>query len=95
MRFWRVDNHSIDATYESAIPPVRSELLREIVDHLPVRERHMVERVVFGSEHAAVAGRELGLDPSESRQLLALALDRTRVWVLFVTEGGDPDVLFT
>jgi len=39
----------------------QQEYLREMVDDLPPKQRHMIERVFFGGASVTAAGAELGL----------------------------------
>jgi DNA-directed RNA polymerase specialized sigma24 family protein len=75
MRFYRVEDMDI---YESKDAVLRSDEIREMVDALPKKQRHMVERVYFGGSHVQSAGAEIGLSPSNAQLALSLGLEALR-----------------
>lgn len=75
MRWWREGEPERWAEPE---PVFRDDALRELVDSLPSRQRHMVSRVYFGGAHVTDAAAELRIDEAEARAILAKALDRLR-----------------
>lgn len=75
MRFFRVEDMDI---YESKDAVLHSDEIRNMVDALPKKQRHMVERVFFGGEHIQTAGAEIGLSPSNSQLALAKGLESLR-----------------
>ena len=65
---------------EPVAPPseFRDDRLRELVDGLPKKQRHMVSRVFFGGAHVKDAAAEIKLSPPTGRQLLENGLGRLR-----------------
>jgi DNA-directed RNA polymerase specialized sigma24 family protein len=75
MRFARVADMDL---YESPPDPFYSDRIRTLVDGLPKKQRHMVERVYFGGEAVQTAGEEINVSPSTAKKLLLDGLERLR-----------------
>lgn len=59
----------------------RSEALREAVDALPARQRHMIERVFFGGEYVSHAAAEIGLKEAPGKAALEKGLVALREYL--------------
>lgn len=66
----------------------RMDDLREMVDNLPPKERHIIERFFFGGATLCQIADELKVSQKHARLLRTRALERLRTEVL----GGDPEV---
>lgn len=64
--------------WEALPPEFRDDALRELVDALPEKHRHMVSRVFFGGAPLAHAAKEIGVSPPTARQFLIDALETLR-----------------
>ena len=58
--------------------PERSELLRELVDQLPPKERHVVERTFFGGATLTLAASELKVSSKYARLLRRRGIEQLR-----------------
>lgn len=76
MRFYRFD--PLTHIYEEPEPEFRDDKIRELVDMLPKKQRHMVSRVFFGGEHVKTAAAEIKVSAPTGRQLLENGLERMR-----------------
>jgi DNA-directed RNA polymerase specialized sigma24 family protein len=56
----------------------RSDLLRELVDQLPAKQRHVIERTFFGGASLLQAAAEAGVSPKHARDLRAAGIARLR-----------------
>lgn len=63
---------------ESLTEPHRHEVLRELVDGLAPKQRHVIERTFFGGAPLLQAAAEVGVSPKHARELRAAALARLR-----------------
>lgn len=72
MRILRRDDMD---TWERTSPDTRDDRLRELVDALPVKKRHLVSRVFFGGAPLAHAAAEIRMDVPEARTALTQALE--------------------
>jgi len=59
-------------------PPERSELLRELVDQLPPKERHVIERTFFGGATLTLAASELKVSSKYARLLRRRGIEQLR-----------------
>lgn len=71
--------------------PVQDPELRRLVDLLPEKHRHILERVYFGGVFLSVAARELGLDKRAARTVKEEALAMLREWMTEGPPEADPD----
>lgn len=71
MKIFREDQPDL---WEALPDEFRDDTLRELVDALPERQRHMVSRVFFGGAPLAWAAREIGVSPPTGRQILTEGL---------------------
>lgn len=70
--------HSVVFDWRNVETPFRSEEIREAVDALPPRQRHMIERHFFGGEFVNYAAAEIGLTPAEGKGALEKGLAALR-----------------
>lgn len=63
---------------ESPEDVFRDDRLRELVDELPARQRHLVSRVFFGGDTLTQAASEINLDPLKAKVQLDKALEKLR-----------------
>lgn len=78
IRFLRVEDPDLWAARED-VP--RDERLRELVDALPEREKHMIERTFFGGATLTLASAELGLSRSTGARILREGMQRLEEWL--------------
>jgi len=72
----RIERRDDMDTWAEEHPEERDEQLRELVDGLPLRERHLVSRVFFGGAPLAHAAEEIDVPTPIARELLTNALER-------------------
>ena len=56
----------------------RLDILRELVDELPEKQKHIIERTFFGGAPLLEAAAELKVSPKHARELRAAAFDHLR-----------------
>lgn len=80
----RWSSHEDMDIFETPRRPIHSDRLRELVDSLPVAQRHLIERVYFGALPGGVerASREVGLSAKQGKVQLGAALETIRQAVL-------------
>lgn len=75
MRILRTDQMD---NREAPEEPFRDDRLRELVDALPARQRHLVSRVYFGGDTLTQAAAEIKLETPKAKALLTEALEKLR-----------------
>ena len=73
MRFYRDDRPDL---WEEPEPEFRDDRLRELVDGLPRRQRHLVSRVYFGGVPLKQAAEEIRLSPKDAKRQMEIGLGR-------------------
>lgn len=71
--------YTVVRDWRSIEEPFRSEEIREAVDKLPRKQRHMIERVYFGGEFVSHAAAEIGLSEARGKTALEKGLVALRV----------------
>lgn len=76
---------------ESPDPPAQDPELRRMVDLLPAKERHVIERVYFGGASTHAAAREINVAPHIAERLRRSGLKRLKGWLENGAPKRDPD----
>jgi len=66
MRFYRTDGMDDLPTPD---PVYRSDTLREHVDRLPAKQKHIIERLYFGGADLLTVAAEIGISRKHARDL--------------------------
>ena len=75
MRFYRDDRADL---WEEPEPEFRDDVLRELVDGLPRRQRHLVSRVFFGGVPLKQAADEINLSVKDAKRQMEIGMGRLR-----------------
>lgn len=78
----RFDRYADMDVYAAEGEPFRCDQLRELVDRLPERQKHIIERLFFGGADLLSVAAEIGISPKRARELRAEAFESLRAAVL-------------